>query len=118
MSRTSRAPRKAQRPEINAIPAVRFLGEHRYFAETGHLITSGVVEVCGVIGMPGAPAPSECFVCDGRLRHIYERPCKSRGCRCLTCQVHDVGSDDIDAILLARKRCGCINCTRRRARSK
>jgi hypothetical protein len=89
-------------------PALRMVGRHYFDAATGSLISDGVIEVLGNVGV------GEGFVCphSGALRPV-KRGC-GRGCVCVQCDAEPRRDGKPPKASVAT--CGCAKCRLRRER--
>ncbi len=88
-------------------PALRMVGRHYFDAASGNLISDGVVEVLGNVGV------GEGFICphSGALRPV-KRGC-GRGCVCVQCEAEPRRDGKPKASVAT---CPCIKCRLRRER--
>jgi hypothetical protein len=97
------------RPSVLPLrPALRMIGRHYFDAVSGGMISNGVVEVLGNVGV------GEGFVCphNGALRPV-KRGC-GRGCVCLQCDAEPRRDGKPPKASVAT--CGCAKCRLRRER--
>jgi hypothetical protein len=100
--------REAQSSELLLRPVLRMVGRHYFDAVNGNLVSEGVVEVLGNVGV------GEGFVCphSGALRSV-KRGC-GRGCLCIQCDAEPRRDGKPPKATVAT--CPCIKCRLRRER--